>query len=753
MQLNVETLAEKQPVLIVTKNNYPFISLLKQQLKKYGAEVFSSSLIPKNLDKFNYCFIVNETIDQQPQSKLPQKKIVLIFYNQPNLSKKFVNKQNKNIKIINLIGDVVKEDAIDRLLWFSFSLTHENYLNLRLARTNKLPQISSPHPFKLKKLFTYPRLIIFVIILFLLSQLAFIIPLGITSYLNYQAAKTLHQENFSKTKSYISATEVTLNIAKKIYSFFRPGYLFFSSSILPDNLIDINNRTREILSTSTILVQNGQSMLSLMIKKDKSYEEKNTLALRVGEINNKLNLIQQNLSIINQKIPKQSFFPAKTKSDLTNSLDTIIRIRKIFSYLPEITGKYEERKYLLLFANNMELRPGGGFIGSFGIIKFKDMTLTDLKIYDVYDADGQLIAHIEPPPPIRNYLKQPHWFLRDSAFSADFLTNYSQAKFFLEKELGINDFSGGILITTSAVKDIIATYGNIYLPDFNEVVNDQNFYLKAQVYAEKNFFPGSLQKKSFLGTLTRYILINLENVSPIKLLQKINKSLDEKQLVVYLDDPQVQEMFDTFYWSGRFIEPSCPQGVKNCINDFIYPIDANLGVNKANFFISRLINSKIYIDSNGKIKQHLSIQFKNDSPSDVFPGGLYRNYFQIIIPKLSTVSSVTKDGVLVEDLDQKDEGESKTVGFLFELKPKTTTEIKINYELVQKLSLGRNIYQFIVQKQTGSSNNDLIVNVSLPKNVSITNQNFSPLVKDNQIIYNTNLSADKIFIIELIKKN
>ena len=33
----------------------------------------------------------------------------------------------------------------------------------------------------------------------------------------------------------------------------------------------------------------------------------------------------------------------------------------------------------------------------------------------------------------------------------------------------------------------------------------------------------------------------------------------------------------------------------------------------------------------------------------------------------------------------------------------------------------------------------------------LVNQNFSALVKNNQILYNTELSADKIFFIELLK--
>ncbi len=37
--------------------------------------------------------------------------------------------------------------------------------------------------------------------------------------------------------------------------------------------------------------------------------------------------------------------------------------------IPELTGFNGERTYLLLFQNNLELRPSGGYIGSFGIFK------------------------------------------------------------------------------------------------------------------------------------------------------------------------------------------------------------------------------------------------------------------------------------------------------------------------------------------------------------------------------------------------
>ena len=128
----------------------------------------------------------------------------------------------------------------------------------------------------------------------------------------------------------------------------------------------------------------------------------------------------------------------------------------------------------------------------------------------------------------------------------------------------------------------------------------------------------------------------------------------------------------------------------------------------------------------------------------------YRNYFQILLPKNSTLNQITIDGVLVEDIDQT-EDQYKIIGFLFELAPGKTVEIKISYQLDEPLKKGKNIYQLIFQKQIGAKNSDLILEYNLDRNISVSNQNFSPIVKDNQIIYNTNLSTDKIFFIELTK--
>lgn len=748
MTFITETVEKKASVLIITEREDRFTALLKLELKKYHADIFLTPYLPKNLLRFDYFFLIDKQKISQNILDLKNKKIIFIFQNKNKETQSILKKVNsRNVKVINVQGGTLTKEQIDKILWFSFSETKENYLQLFALQNKEIKKkvISSDlyRPNK-KKLILGFFLSIFIL------QILFVFPLILSSFLFFKSVENFKKENFDKAEYYSNIAEPFLKISKGLYTFSRPTLLFFSLALTSDNIIDINEKTADTTRQLLVLQENGKKIIKLIMNKNKTKDDFDELSLRLNQLKANINSINNNLNLINQKLPAYSFFD-NVKNELSSSSGLISNVNKILPFADSILAKNTEKKYLLLFANNMELRPGGGFIGSFGILIMKNYTLEDLKVYDVYDADGQLTSHIEPPEPIRNYLQQPNWFLRDSAFSPDFLENYVEAKNFLSREMNINDFSGAVLITTTAVQNILDAFGNIYLPDFNEKVNRDNFYLKAQIYAEKDFFPGSIKKKNFLGNLIQYMLIDLENISLKKFAKGLKKSLDEKQIVLYFDDSDFQKYIDSMYWSGRLITPACPINKDNCLSDFIFPFDANLGVDKANFFLSRTFELRIKLEENGKINHTFIAQFNNDSPSIAFPGGDYKNYFQIYLPKDAEIKKITKNGSLVEDFNERNDL-FKKIGLFMEVKPKSITEIKINYDLRNEFTAGKAIYQLITQKQIGSSNSDFSFSMSIPVNMNYVNKNFAALVKDNQIVYNTSLSTDKIFFIELTKK-
>jgi hypothetical protein len=751
MELMTEIVDEKQKALIISKKNYSFIDILRNEFKKVSIDFFYSPYLPHSIKQFNYLFIINGHVSLNELTKNKNSRFVYIFLNKKKLE---IDKKSypENIKIITVNSEFLEKKDIDKILWFAFSKTKETYLKLTVFKMKKTEIAPFPKiTINLKKLLTKKNSFLFLLSSILLIHLAFIPFLFTSIFFNYQSYLSLKKEEYQNSQNLIYLGHSFYSFSKKLYAFVRPSYLLFNLALMPDNLIDLNEKSLIVIDESLTTLQNSKEIQRLLFKENKSPEEKSSLMLRLTKLQESLVLLEDSLNTLSQETPSNIANLSQFKQKLIETANNFGKAKEIIDYLKKVIVDEHPKKYLIFFVNNMELRPGGGFLGSFGIFEVGNYKIGEIKVYDVYDADGQLTAHLDPPKPIAKYLNVPHWFLRDSNFSPDLLENYRKALFFLEKEMNFTDFSGAILITTTGVENLLTTFGNIYLPDFKEYINNKNFYLKTQYYTEKNFFPGSTQKKTILSSIVREAFINSDHVSLSKLFLEIKKSLDEKQIVIYLDDNKTQALFDNSFWSGRVIEPKCPIPQENCIIDYLFPFDANVGANKANFFINRYINLKIDIDSQGKINHLLSIQYKNESPSEIFPTGYYRNYFQILLPKNSVLKQVTKDGVLIEEVDQRDD-QFKTVGFFFEVPPKKTVEIKIEYQLADVIVKGRKIYQFIVQKQIGAKNSDFVLEFKLDKNIYILNQNFSPVVKDNQIVYNTNLSTDKIFFIELMKE-
>lgn len=110
--------------------------------------------------------------------------------------------------------------------------------------------------------------------------------------------------------------------------------------------------------------------------------------------------------------------------------ELMTKVRKGLSLVPDLVGLYRKQTYLVLLQNNMELRPTGGFIGSFALLTFNKGQLLDFEVRDVYSTDGQLKGHVEPPTELKEHLGEAGWYLRDSNWDPDFPTSAARAAWF-----------------------------------------------------------------------------------------------------------------------------------------------------------------------------------------------------------------------------------------------------------------------------------------------------------------------------------
>ncbi|MFA9288904.1 MAG: DUF4012 domain-containing protein [Weeksellaceae bacterium] len=760
MHLTTEIEDHRQRALIAGSGHKEFLNILKAKLIAHDVDVYTATEIPEAFLSYDIIIFLNDPRVMLPTLlDYPDKKFIFIFFNQHELALTYSSfsyeNNSKHIKVISLESTPTHfAKDVETLLWFSFARTEDAFLHLYhpdLRSPVKKKKSSRKSLIDMRDWFTRPRnMVLLGILLFIVSMLLFLPPLGAASYYHYRAAQAVRTSEDTTVESKRQQASSYLRLSKSFYTFSRPIFNFFSIARPIDSMFQINESTQIMLGSYSSIKARSGSMLERMMSP--SIGDDQTLIEDKEEIMKSLHEFDDQLAIVKETFPTWNADMKKTKTELNEVSNLLDSVFELEPHMDTLFGRDAEKKYMLLFANNMELRPGGGFIGSFAIMRMKNYHLEELTVYDVYDADGQLEERIQPPAAISEHLDQPFWFLRDSAFSPDYPTNYAQAERFLELELGEVNFDGGVMMTTTAVQNILQAMDKLYIADYDDTITAENFYLKTQIHAEKDFFPGSQQKKRFLASVMDTMLLNIGQASPTQLVRMLQRSLDEKQLVMYTKDAEVQQVIERNFWAGQLLKPTCQlESAVNCVLDFIYPIDANLGVNKANYFVQRPLGLEVNIQPDGSIQNKLSLAYQNTSYADVFPGGTYKNYFQLYLPPNAQITTVSVDDEIITDYEETN-FDFKTISMLVDIPPQQSKTIQVQYVLPTTIISGSGIYQLIFQKQVGSPSSDFFLKVTAPSNVQIVNNNFSPLVNSSGINYNTTISSDKIFVIEFSKK-
>lgn len=330
---------------------------------------------------------------------------------------------------------------------------------------------------------------------------------------------------------------------------------------------------------------------------------------------------------------------SKTKNtSLSKELKTTYsNFLSLSQVLPFALGFEGDKNYLVLFQNNEELRPTGGFIGSVGDLTIKEGKISEFKIFDVYDLDGQLKNHIEPPFAVRRYL-QPHLYLRDSNFGLDFQETASKSAFIYNLETGKEPIAV-VAVDLNVLKEILKISGPISLSSYNVTVDDKTISHFLQSTIKENFFPGSTQKKDVLNSVFSRLVERVEhdpkfNVSLIKLLPEL---LEKKDILIAFSDNSIQKVFSANGYAGSYSDTR----VKNNkhINDYLYVNEANIGVNKVNSLVSRILLYRATIGQESLVSE-ATLVLTNASKADD-----YISYLTFVLPGGSTIKKIFIDGV------------------------------------------------------------------------------------------------------------
>jgi nucleoside-diphosphate-sugar epimerase len=421
--------------------------------------------------------------------------------------------------------------------------------------------------------------------------------------------------------------------------------------------------------------------------------------------------------------------------------------------LPKVIGLDSQKKYLVLLQNNMELRPGGGFIGSYAVIDFEGGKLKNIKVDDIYNLDGNLKTHIEPPTEIKYDLGQKDWYLRDSNFDPDFPTSARQAMYFYNLEAG-EKVSGVIAMDLSSAQKLLTAVGPLDLADYQEKIDQDNLFDRAITHAEVSFFPGSQSKKNFITSLQTEVfnhLFFLNNQNWPAIIGAVGESLEQKHVMVYLSDSTLFSYLTSQGWGGVF-----PRGVKEEVGErrgFLAVNEANFGANKSNYYLQRTNNLHTTIGKDGEVSHILRVSYLNQSPSDVWPAGKYKNRLRIYLPGGTKLNKASWDGEdITKTVTAFSEYGRSGYSLLVEVGSKEKKELVLEYQDASPLQFkdGKISYSMDIIKQAGILADPFEYSINLAKNMTV--ESAPGFIKsDQQLKATTDMLRDRSFQIVLRK--
>jgi hypothetical protein len=241
--------------------------------------------------------------------------------------------------------------------------------------------------------------------------------------------------------------------------------------------------------------------------------------------------------------------------------------------------------WVVMFQNSTELRPTGGFTGSYALVELSSGTIHEIQVEDIYDADGQVTRFREAPPGVAEYTSGDNGLrLPDANWWPDFPTS-ARAQLDFLAQAGKRNLGGLVALNVSLLEDILRITGPIALPDYQTELNADNATTLLRAHADQ-FFPGSADKKNMVRYAMLQLAFQIGNLSPAeqqKVAQTMLTALATKDVQIYFLDEARQQQLSTLGYANSF-ETAVP---KQNLLPVLAITEANVGINKSNAFVTR----------------------------------------------------------------------------------------------------------------------------------------------------------------------
>jgi len=485
---------------------------------------------------------------------------------------------------------------------------------------------------------------------------------------------------------------------------------------------------------STFVAGTAEDRLQMAVK------TMSALTPKIKEMADNVDTLRKELSQIDPNRYPEKFQGKEVRATMTAGFAVVEEMANLFvnaqpllMNLPSLLGEPKEKRYLILFQNDKELRSTGGFLTAYARFRMVKGKPILEKSDDIYALDKALKKKYEAPREILTFHKGVNsLYIRDSNLSPDFKQSMKQFEDMYEQTSGKEPIDGIIAIDTHVLVEVlrilgpIEVYGKTFSADIDKRCDCARAIYELEDYSTRPVGYIREDRKDIIGVLMQRILQMALGVSPSKywgnLFQMLIAEINQKHVLTYFHDADTQKAAENFNMAGRIMTASETAALlkyKEGEWDYLHVNNSNMAGAKSNMFVSEKITKDTTVNGDGTITTKLTVDYKNPyqgSDCGLESGGLclnapLRNWVRVYVPKGSKLveSKGTQSPKEVNKPIPMETllGLSKTYfeGFLI-VNPMGTAKLELTYSSPVDARKGYNV---LIQKQPGTNGQEVLL--------------------------------------------
>lgn len=432
-------------------------------------------------------------------------------------------------------------------------------------------------------------------------------------------------------------------------------------------------------------------------------------------------------------------------------------------FLFNFVGGSGPKTYIILLQNNSELRPTGGFPGSYALISFENGSLKKIFVEDIYLADAGLKTNIIPPIPLQHIT--PNWGMRDANWFADFPTSARKVIELYQLGGGVK-VDGVLTINPDIIAKVFDIIGPIEMPEYGLTLGADNFL--AEIQNEVEYEADRAAPKQILTDLQPRFFQKLAEQDKnhwVSIFKVLSDAIEQKHILAYFNDSKLEDVA---------IQNGLGGEIKNSEEDYLQVVFSNVKGSKTDFVTENSMNLDVKFVDKTSLEHTLKISRSHHGGDSKY--GFYNRdnsaYVKVYVPTGSVLQSIGGQSItdfrsLIghEDFGFKSDPDLQKIestitrpfagvdvfeetgrtvfGFWLITKPKQDKSVVLKYSVPARMS-GGDKYSLLWQKQAGTGRDRAGLKLSIPDSLTLISHSPDLQPVGDNIVMDSDLSIDHL---------